>query len=73
MSRKYNPRSLFQRQIVGGFILLIANLTLDVSVVSSKDTYYIYVAAAKAGEDRSRRDIYLNLLDIYNYIDVLLN
>jgi len=43
-----------------------------VGVVSSEDTYYIYVAA-EAGGDRSRRDIHLNLLDICNYTDVLLN
>jgi hypothetical protein len=73
ISRTYDPRGLFQKQVVGRFILLIPNLALDVSVVSSEDTYYIYVAAAEAGGDRSRRDIHLNLLDIYNYMDVLLN
>jgi len=69
---KYNPRGLFQRQVVGGFILLSPNLALDVGVVPSEDTYYIYVAA-ETGEDRSRRDIHLDLLDICNYTDVLLN
>ena len=72
MARKYEPRGLFHRQVVDGFILLVPNLALDVGIVSSEDTYYIYVAA-EAGGDRSRRDIHLNLLDICNYTDVLLN
>ena len=35
-------------------LLLIPNPALDVGVVSREDTYYIYIAAAEAGGDRSR-------------------
>ena len=51
---------------------LIPNIALDVGVVSTEDTYYIYIAAVEAGWDRSKRDIHLNLLDICNCMDLLL-
>ncbi|OCK89397.1 uncharacterized protein K441DRAFT_699941 [Cenococcum geophilum 1.58] len=53
MARKYYYRGLFQRQVVGGFILLIPNLALDVGVVSGEDTYYIHVAAEAGGDRKS--------------------
>ena len=45
-------------------LLLIHNLALEVGVVSSEDTYYIYVTAAEAEGIG---------VDICNYMDVLLN